>query len=79
MGNNETTYLRPDSLLGEFTKASDSRISETTSGPDSLIGEFMNANESRMSETKCEVAYFMSTLAAIQHVITATNDKRVKK
>ena len=30
VGNNETTPLRPDSLLGEFTKASESRISETT-------------------------------------------------
>ena len=27
--HNETTPLRPDSLLGEFTKASESRISET--------------------------------------------------
>ena len=27
---NETTPLGPDSLLGEFTKASDSRVSETT-------------------------------------------------
>ena len=27
MCNNETTPLRPDSLLGEFAKASDSRIS----------------------------------------------------
>ncbi|KAI0213429.1 hypothetical protein LSAT2_001545 [Lamellibrachia satsuma] len=30
VGNNETTPLRPDSLLGEFKKASESRISETT-------------------------------------------------
>ena len=30
VGNNETTLLWPDSLLGEFTKASESRISETT-------------------------------------------------
>ena len=29
MGNNETTPLLPDSLLGEFTKASESRINET--------------------------------------------------
>ena len=29
-GNNETTPLRPDSLLGGFTKPSESRISETT-------------------------------------------------
>ena len=31
MGNNETTPLLPDSLLGRFTKPSESRISETTS------------------------------------------------
>ena len=30
MGNNETTYSGPDSLLGEFTKANESRISETS-------------------------------------------------
>ena len=30
VGNNETTPLRPDSLLGEFTKASQSRLSETS-------------------------------------------------
>ena len=29
MDNNENTSLRPDSLLGEFTNASESRISET--------------------------------------------------
>ena len=29
VGNNETMSLRPDSLLGEFMKASESRISET--------------------------------------------------
>ena len=29
MGNDDTTPLRPDSLLGEFTKASKCRISET--------------------------------------------------
>ena len=31
MGNNETTPLLLDSLLGRFTKPSESRISETTS------------------------------------------------
>ena len=30
VGNSETTPSKPDSLLGEFTKASESRISETT-------------------------------------------------
>ena len=30
VGNQETTPSGPDSLLGEFTKASDSRISDTT-------------------------------------------------
>ena len=30
MGNNETMPLLPDSLLGGFTKLSESRISETT-------------------------------------------------
>ena len=30
MGNNETTPLRPDSLLGKFTKPSESRVTETT-------------------------------------------------
>ena len=30
MGNNETTPLHIDSLLGEFTKPSESQISETT-------------------------------------------------
>ena len=34
MGNNETTPSEPDSLLGEFTKARESRISETTSNTD---------------------------------------------
>ena len=29
MGNNETTPLRPDSLLGKFMKASESKISKT--------------------------------------------------
>ena len=29
VGNNETTYRRPDSLLGEFRKARKSRISKT--------------------------------------------------
>ena len=32
VGNNETTPLRPDSLLGEFT--SESRISETKESPE---------------------------------------------
>ena len=31
VGKNETTPLLPDSLLGRFTKPSESRISETTS------------------------------------------------
>ena len=30
VGNNKTTPLLPDSLLGEFTKASESWISDTT-------------------------------------------------
>ena len=30
VGNNESSPLRPDSLPGEFTKASESRISENT-------------------------------------------------
>ena len=30
VGNNETTHLLPNSLLGGFTKPSESRISETT-------------------------------------------------
>ena len=30
MGNNEITPLLPDSLLGEFMKANESRISETS-------------------------------------------------
>ena len=38
MGNNETTPLLPDSLLGRFTKPSESRISETTSQYMMIIG-----------------------------------------
>ena len=37
MGNNETKCLLPDSLLGRFTKPSESRISETTLAKDSLL------------------------------------------
>ena len=33
VGNNETTHLGPDSVLCEFTKPSESRISETTQYP----------------------------------------------
>ena len=35
MGNKQNTPLRPDSLLGEFTKASESRISGTSIERDS--------------------------------------------
>ena len=36
VGNKETTSLRPDSPLGEFTKASKSRGSETKTTPESI-------------------------------------------
>ena len=38
VGNSETTPLRPDSLLGEFTKLSESLISETTAGDELTEG-----------------------------------------
>ena len=37
MGSNETTPLRSDSLLGKFTKATESRINETISVVTSII------------------------------------------
>ena len=39
MGNNDTTPSGPDSLLGEFTKASDNRISETWQQPVKLMSK----------------------------------------
>ena len=45
VGNNETTPLRSDSLLGEFTKPSESRISETTAR-----GEVQNTERSYGSD-----------------------------
>ena len=45
MGNNETTPLRPDSLLGGFTKMSESWISETT---DVEAPHFMPSTNSRL-------------------------------
>ena len=44
-GCNETTPLWPDSLLGEFTKASESRINETSLRLSSPPGEFTMVGE----------------------------------
>ena len=38
MGNNETTPLRPDSLLSESTKANESRIRETSGSGEMVSG-----------------------------------------
>ena len=41
MVNNETTPLRPDSLLGEFMKAIESQISETSPSPEPVALFFL--------------------------------------
>ena len=66
VGNNETTSLRPDSVLGEFTKASESRTSETTFAAnstsywsDGCLSRIVHSNSSVMSNILS--AYTMHT------------------
>ena len=40
VSGDQTISPKPDSLLGELTKTSESRISETTSVPDTIWGTF---------------------------------------
>ena len=54
MGNNETTLLRPDFLLTEFTKACESRISETNS---KLEGGHGNEPLFRESLGMCDIEF----------------------
>ena len=42
--DNETTRVRPDSLLGEFTKASESQISETNLDPARFVQQTVVPN-----------------------------------
>ena len=52
VGNNESTHLLPDSLLGGFTKTSEGWISETSLG---CLVIFLSVfhSEQRISETLC--------------------------
>ena len=51
LGNNETTPSGRDSLLDEFTKASECQVSETSLRREAAPGEFTKTAESWLSET----------------------------